>query len=387
LMPPVRRKQKPIRAEGSASRVKGRLVEALVSAMHALPGATVRQNVRLPAIGGVRKREIDVLIDGTVASYPIRIAIECKNERTVTGSPQIDAFIGKLQDIGIPTQHGIFVSVKGFTKGALARARQVGVRTLILTGLTEDRLAETVYGAFGSVVFLWPVAIAGGVDTAADTPSTHELMVFRGSDGEVIGSVVDLFWAGWVRGEVPNSLGLHEVAFSLPDGWFHKIGDELRRPEGLWGQIHVYGVTIGVAVTASVHDLFDARTNSRLKTMVRLHDSSSDDTFNVAIFADENGLTEHIRQSEAQVKLITRIRLPRLDWKGSFWPPSIESRRKHAAAAEIARARGEDPFKIDTTQFEREYPVSVWDSFEIEEHHAELLKQECVAQSTPANSR
>src|SRR5205085_8421761 len=38
---------KKFRASGSTARVKGRLVEAIVAAMHAAPGVGVEQNVRL----------------------------------------------------------------------------------------------------------------------------------------------------------------------------------------------------------------------------------------------------------------------------------------------------------------------------------------------------
>ena len=93
------------------SKRKGEIVEEVVSLLHQQSGLNVRRNVRLPTIDGSgRKREIDVLLEGEVAGYPIRFAIECKNVEKPVGSPLIDQFCGKLRDVGIPCSYGIFVS-------------------------------------------------------------------------------------------------------------------------------------------------------------------------------------------------------------------------------------------------------------------------------------
>jgi hypothetical protein len=79
-----------------------------------------------------------VLVTGNMAGYPIRVAIECKNEQLPIGVPKLDAFVGKFKDIGIPVQQGIYVSVSGYTSGMIERATAAGIRPLVLTGLTAD---------------------------------------------------------------------------------------------------------------------------------------------------------------------------------------------------------------------------------------------------------
>jgi hypothetical protein len=87
---------------------KGKLVEEIVEKMHDSPNVRVERRVFLdPVGGGSRKREIDVLLTSSVAGYPVRVAIECKNEAKKVGAPMIDAFVGKLQHVGIPPQFGI----------------------------------------------------------------------------------------------------------------------------------------------------------------------------------------------------------------------------------------------------------------------------------------
>jgi hypothetical protein len=89
---------------GTASTVsKSKIVERIAALMHDQPGITVQRNRRLPPVGGKGiKREIDVLLTASVAGYAVQMAIECKNEATAIGSPMIDAFVGKLQYVGIP---------------------------------------------------------------------------------------------------------------------------------------------------------------------------------------------------------------------------------------------------------------------------------------------
>jgi len=82
----------------SEASIKGKLLEKIVAAMHDAPGVTVTRNVKLPALGfSGRPREIDVLIETTVAGYPVKIAIECKNLAAKIDPERIDSFVGKLQ--------------------------------------------------------------------------------------------------------------------------------------------------------------------------------------------------------------------------------------------------------------------------------------------------
>jgi hypothetical protein len=92
---------------------KGRLVESVVALLHNIPGITVKRNVKLPPLHGdqSRTREIDVLLSSDVAGYPVRIAFSCKNERKKIRVGTIGEFIDQLNEVGIPPQQGIIVSV------------------------------------------------------------------------------------------------------------------------------------------------------------------------------------------------------------------------------------------------------------------------------------
>src|SRR5688572_28897520 len=92
------------------NREKGKLVEGIVAMFHDDPNVKVARNVKLLGRTGTTPREIDVLVTAGVVGYEVRIAFECKNEAKPIGAEYIDAFRGKLDLIGIPRQHGVFVS-------------------------------------------------------------------------------------------------------------------------------------------------------------------------------------------------------------------------------------------------------------------------------------
>src|SRR4051812_45540348 len=57
---------------------KARLVEEIAALLHEQEGVTVERNVRLASLSDPTNiREIDVLVTGNVAGYPVRIPIEC----------------------------------------------------------------------------------------------------------------------------------------------------------------------------------------------------------------------------------------------------------------------------------------------------------------------
>ena len=291
--------------------------------MHDVKGVSVRQNVRLPSLNGGRLREFDVLIDGTLAGYPMRLAIECKNERDLTGAPKIDAFIGKLAHVGIPPSQGIFVSAKGFTKGALDCARQAGIRPLVLTGLTDDRLAAAVHEAFQSVIFLLPVVRTWQVSNHLPTPKPEEMFLLYDQEGNLCGSVADLVWRAWQDGSVPRQIGIHRIRLNLPIGWRQMVEGIEALPVELSAEVHVHGLAASLRGTAVRHDLLNAETNKREKISVRATFTQTDaQSAGLKILTSQEERTLFLSQQRGSVRVLAEVPLPRLAWHGLFWPPS-----------------------------------------------------------------
>ena len=216
-----------LKAALPANTIKGRIAESIVAALHENDESTqVECNVQLPAKNGTgRTREIDVLLTGYVGGYALRVAIECKNYNKRVGVPKIDEFVGKLRDVGLPKQSAIFVSAVGFTKDALEVAAEHGIRTLLLEGLSDDRLAAKVFQAMGSTLYVHPtltkISIKGEDDLGMDLtarreldPNTFPTTIFDVHNQRNI-FVADVAAEVWKKGLLDKQLGKLDVTVEI----------------------------------------------------------------------------------------------------------------------------------------------------------------------------
>jgi hypothetical protein len=296
------------------------LVEAIVAAMHRGGDVKVEQNVRMPVIDDAKRTsEIDVLLTGTAGGYAVKIAFECKNEERPVGTPKINTFIGKLQDVGIPTQHGIFVAAKGYTRGAIARAKKAGMQTLVLTGLSTDRLSAAMRLAFNATIDLWLEVEEVSITTSATSNSAEELGAFYDEDRDLVGLLPDLIWRQWRTGQIPAIAGEHHVVLQLPVGWRQIIQGAESIPDTIHATVHVHALVITESGPANRHDLVDAATGQISRVRVAFNPNHA----SARAFSTEDELSRYLDQTLASVKLTARSRLPRILWKGILWPPSL----------------------------------------------------------------
>ena len=88
---------KRARAKRRDDKIKGNLVEQIITQMHRVRGVTVEPNARLKSKRNPkRRREIDVLLTARVAGYEVRIAFECKNYKKVPDVVKIGEFADNL---------------------------------------------------------------------------------------------------------------------------------------------------------------------------------------------------------------------------------------------------------------------------------------------------
>jgi hypothetical protein len=93
------------------------------------PFARVRHNeIIVDRIG--HRRQFDVVIRGSFSGQPMLGVIECKDTSRKVGTPEIDAFITKANDIN--ANFKIIVSRHGFSKNALEKCKHYGIKPLSL---------------------------------------------------------------------------------------------------------------------------------------------------------------------------------------------------------------------------------------------------------------
>lgn len=93
------------------------------------PTSTVTHNEVITDRLG-QKRQFDVVVRGAFAGQPMLGVIECKDLGQKVGTPEVDAFVTKAQDIN--ANFKILMSRRGFSKPALAKCKHYGIQALSL---------------------------------------------------------------------------------------------------------------------------------------------------------------------------------------------------------------------------------------------------------------
>lgn len=302
--------------------VKGNLIEQIIEHLHQDPDVIVGAKVKLPSRSNLkRRREIDVLVTGHILGRPMHLAFECKNYGERIGVGKIDEFKGKLEDVGIPFQYGIFVaSESGFTRDARDRASSLGIRLLLLEGLTADRLSIEVHEAFQSLVFLMLSVKHIKITNEASSGDALEMLFLRDKNDEVCGSILDLIWAKWRDGKIPTHLGQHQIEMEIPSGWRWVIGGQ-NMPSTANAVVEVTAHVIKVEGKAERFVLRDAMTGEIDRGRINTSFDDERTSFPVVNVDTEDELAAALDQTAVTRVTIGRIPLPRIRYS-IYWPPS-----------------------------------------------------------------
>lgn len=397
------------------ARKKGDLVEEIAAQMHEGPGVSIQTKVRLPPVNTAadnkfQKREIDILITASIAGYSVQIAIECKNERKPIDAPYIDAFVGKLLYVGIPTKQGVFIATSPYTKGARQRAEIANITLLNLTGLTEDRLSKAVFGAVQSVIHLllevnelrltssnqsdeYVVKPGEPFDEAAYKASYHPPILYD-EDKNPRGILPDLVWRMWRDGKLPTALGQYEISVEVPKGWYQFVqGDNGEVPDPLLelhAKVTVFGFIVTLQGVATQNILVDVSKKSVQKGNVNVRfdtgdtrESNANDTADdvpnntpdetptttLRFVHTEEELATYLAEQEKDKMVglvIGRLQLPRIVMFGRygrlFWPPSEATVfRLKALADEYGPFVDPTPEQLGPDPFGENHIDAVWE--------------------------
>ncbi|TDB38066.1 MAG: restriction endonuclease [Actinobacteria bacterium] len=302
-----------------------KLVEHIVAALFDDPDVSVASNVRLRSVrrrtSKRNGRDIDVLITGSVAGQRIYVPVECKHRRRKVGSPEIDAFIGKLLDVGLPTQHSILVSTSGFTRTGAERAREVGMRALVLTGANLDHTRERILEAVQAQVYVGCHLAKLQFQTPQPNPRDEDLLFFS-AEGAYRGSMHDLLWQAWVKGTPPATCGSYVYSVSIPDEWMHNADGSPKELRDIRVKYEVFAMVKERRGSASWHTLNDALTGSPERASVRFDFTGNKSTQMPRQFDSEEELAAHLSSTSSPARLtVGRQRLPKLAMhKGLLWP-------------------------------------------------------------------
>src|ERR1044072_8995312 len=311
---------------GKQNNQKGQLLEEIAGALYRSPRLTVERNAALPPVRGTAKRtrDIDLLLTSRVVTTPARRAVECKNLGEEVDVDKIDAFIGKLLDVGIPHQDGVYISPHGYTSDAIDRAVPVGIKLLTLTGLTEDRLAALKSQAFQFCIFYMPrVTKVTVTNQVATITNGGELMVFFDDAGKFCGTVADLIWNRWQEGEPGMIAGEHTLDISVPPTWHQVINGKREPVLGIKAEVQLWALVLQFMGESTDHSLInvpDAKLEMWQVNASFHVDRSPGTVHQLKAIATEAEL-EALINARGKVRLSTRSALPRIDWLARFFYP------------------------------------------------------------------
>lgn len=319
-----KRTRRKYSAPKGSTRAKGDVVEEIAASMHRMPGVTVERNVFLPAKDGSnREREIDVLLSSQVSGYPVRVAIECKNQKKPIEVEDISAFIGKLMDVGIPPQHGIYISASQYRSGAVPHAKSTGIRAFLLKDLTIDSLSESIRQAFQSLIYLLlTIAKIQVENNVAETERSWQMLVFHNKEKQPCGTVPDLIWEKWVSGNIPDEIGFHHIELAIPDDWIQIVDGRVAQVSAIEVEVQITGHIVTIPGSISHHALLDASSQRIERSQIRTEFEVSPGTYPVTTFLTEEKLQGFLHSREGISLSIGRFRLPRVRLGAMYWPPS-----------------------------------------------------------------
>jgi tetratricopeptide (TPR) repeat protein len=302
---------------------KGILLEQIVAKLHKAEGVKVETNVFLTPKSGdkSREREIDVLLTSEVAGYTVQVAIQCKNYGKPITIGQIGEFKDLLDDVGIPYQYGIIVSVHGYQKGAISRANELGIKTLVLEGLDETRLKTEIQDTFQFFVYL--LLVVEEMHVITEIADGYMGLSFWDEDKNITGFFTDLIVSRWRNGEIPTKLGEYPLDLKLPPRWHQILDGKVIYPSVLSAKVRVVAYLAEMKGKAEELKLKEAQTDkiekfhlhANFDVLHNLIKSSHEEP----IFTEEELKT---LKKDAKTSIENRIRLPKIFVRNHLEPIS-----------------------------------------------------------------
>ncbi len=359
-----RRKRSSHEASPDTTRGRGDLLEDIVETMHGFPGATVERNVFLPSVRHpTRKREIDVLVSGSIGGYKVQIPIECRNVNSPIEIKEIGEFADRLEDVGLPIRLGVFVTSSRFRSGALSRARELGIQTLQYKNV-ESGLPEAVSQAIQSVVFtlltITRIEISNDVGGSA---SAGDTLFFRGEDRSLKGSVPDLVWKQWREGGIDNALGDCCTEIVLPPNWHQFIRGQRANVQRIRVNYQVTAQVVEFPGSLDQHQLVDQLSGQVKRFYAQATFDPPEGRYPVRTYSTEEALKSGL-EGRAPLRIsIGRQRLPRIRFASIYWPPSQRALQALLTHLKTTMARGEefDVSKLRIEEIEGADLKAVWE--------------------------
>lgn len=120
------------------------------------PDAAIRHDVKQEGLLSKTQRQIDILIEGKIAGFNLKLVVDCKYFNKKIDVKQVDSFVGFLADL--KASKGILITNKGYSPAAYNRAmydtRDIELRIIDFKDLEayQGFIAVPYFGKHGAVI-------------------------------------------------------------------------------------------------------------------------------------------------------------------------------------------------------------------------------------------
>lgn len=344
---------------------KGKLLEDIVASFHNDKNLNVRKRVWLKPLNDINGelREIDVLITTIVSGYhKLYIPIECKNYAKQISPNDINAFSGKLGELGLPTNNAIYVSINGYTPKAKKFAKKAGIKLLTVHGLTKDRLSKSLYSAIQSVIYILPVFNSYKIVSSIQNISNNEHLLFYDKNKNYVFTLAYIIYSWWKGHKKPLSLGTYSFTIEVPSDCFNLCNDELHTCLPMIVELIFVGYVISDYGKANHLLLIDDETKKVEKSNINLNFEESKKCI-IESFKSEDELNLFLTNRNSRYKLdISRLKFPKVRMNSLFYPVSqnVYTEFKKFSSNSNKSKLEEEQFLQKIEEIEKDI-CSIWD--------------------------
>lgn len=205
------------------------------------PNSKVEHNVDLPTLDGKRTRQIDVLVTDQIGQYEFKIVIDCKDHAKNLDVREVGTFHDLVQDVG--AHRGVLVCPKGFTSGALDRAKQLKID--LYSPVDTDPHKWQVSATAPCIVDYRAASIA--IRFSVNSPHPWVIPYDMG-DGEYFDEtetlrppLIETMFSNWFEGKYPTEAGIHNNQPIYDGTTLMRVNpeSELIMPIDLTASVHV----------------------------------------------------------------------------------------------------------------------------------------------------
>jgi Restriction endonuclease len=325
--------------QGRDANLKGKVVEQITAWTMSFDGLRVTHDLAFRTLDG-STRQIDVHVAVLVSGNSVgEWFVECKNYQGPVEIDLIDSYVGKLADIDVPTNRGIFVAVNGFTAEAQRRAKKAGITLFNLSGLRSDRLGAQFYRAVQSTVFVMPVwesffVVTDPTDSTAG--GAHPLYL---DDGRQLYHFPDALWSGWMTEQIEAKLGKHVVAIDFPEGTHYFVHEDRYDIRHVGAVLNVSGHVFELEGRARAHSLTNVVTGTVDRHKTEATFGNQKEKYVLRAYSTEAALATALA-SDADLHIQSRVKIPRIRMRLVYWPPSERAARLMAEQMETSENVG-----------------------------------------------